>query len=143
MNKLQGTFDVHIPGSDNRRKSAPSPIRVVYNDEANTPVQIPDLYINVQDIQIWIPSVGILLQNVEAEMPDRVHQLPPIPVDIPGVNNQHANVEVQLPAMNIQRGLTPDRIQYFQQFQAGISLVANQCGVCLDDIEVGRRMMKS
>ena len=58
-------------------------------------------------------------------MPARVHQLPPIPVDIPGVNNQHANVEVQLPAMNIQRGLIPDRIQYFQQFQADHWLVTD------------------
>ena len=33
-------------------------------------------------------------------------------------------------------------IQQFHQFEADESLVGDQCGVCLDDIEVGRRMMR-
>ena len=40
------------------------------------------------------------------------------------------------------RGLTPARIQRFHQFQADESLVGDRCGVCLDDIEFGRRMMR-
>ena len=44
--------------------------------------------------------------------------------------------------MDQQRGLTPARIEKFQQFQADESLVGDCCGVCLDDIEIGRRMVR-
>ena len=40
------------------------------------------------------------------------------------------------------QALTPERIQQFSQFLADESLAGNQCGVCLDVIEVGRRMMR-
>ena len=40
------------------------------------------------------------------------------------------------------QGLTADRIQRFQQFQADQSLVGEECAICLADIEVGRRMMR-
>ena len=39
-------------------------------------------------------------------------------------------------------GLRPERIQKFQHFVADESLVGDQCGVCLDYIEIGRRMMR-
>ena len=41
-----------------------------------------------------------------------------------------------------QQGLTPARVQKFQQFPADDSLAGDRCGVCLDDIEVGRRMIR-
>ena len=44
--------------------------------------------------------------------------------------------------INEQSGLTPERIQKLQKFLADESLVGQHCGVCLDDIEVGRRMMR-
>ena len=44
--------------------------------------------------------------------------------------------------INQQQGLTTARIHEFQQFPADESLVGNRCGVCLDDIEAGRRMMR-
>ena len=37
-----------------------------------------------------------------------------------------------------QHGFTTARIQQFQQFPADESFVCDRCGVCLDDIEVGR-----
>ena len=39
-------------------------------------------------------------------------------------------------------GLTPERIQKFQHFVADESLVGDQCGVCLDYIEIGRKMIR-
>ena len=41
-----------------------------------------------------------------------------------------------------QNGLTSERIQQFHQFLADEPLVGEQCGMCLDDIEVGRIMMR-
>ena len=40
---------------------------------------------------------------------------------------------------NCQR---PATIKRFHQFEADETLVGDRCGVCLDDIEVGRRMMR-
>ena len=42
----------------------------------------------------------------------------------------------------LHNGLSPARIQQFHQFLADQSLVGDHCGVCLDDIELGRRMMR-
>ena len=42
----------------------------------------------------------------------------------------------------LHKGLTPTKIQQFHQFLADETLVGDQCGVCLGDIEVGRRMMR-
>ena len=39
-------------------------------------------------------------------------------------------------------GLTAKRIQQFHEFPADEQLVGDRCGVCLDDIEVGRSMMR-
>ena len=44
--------------------------------------------------------------------------------------------------INEQNGLTSERIQKFHQFLADESLAGDQCGMCLDDIEVGRKMMR-
>ena len=41
-----------------------------------------------------------------------------------------------------QQGLSPARIQKFQQFAADDSITGDRCSVCQDDIEVGRRMMR-
>ena len=40
------------------------------------------------------------------------------------------------------QGLTSERIQQFSQFIADESLTGTQCGVCLEFIEVGRRIMR-
>ena len=60
------------------------------------------------------------------------------------VNRQHIfrQRNLQHEVHNQQRGLTSGRIQQFHQFPADESLVGDRCGVCLDDIEVGRRMMR-
>ena len=42
----------------------------------------------------------------------------------------------------IHKSLSPARIQQFHQFEADESLAGDRCGVCLDDIEVGRKMMR-
>ena len=41
-----------------------------------------------------------------------------------------------------QKGLTPQRIQQFEQFTADESFVGDQCVICMGDIEIGRNMMR-
>ena len=41
-----------------------------------------------------------------------------------------------------QQGLTAQRIQQFEQFQADESVVDHQCAICMGDIEAGRNMMR-
>ena len=41
-----------------------------------------------------------------------------------------------------QLGLTFQRIRQFEQFQADESFVDDQCVICMEDIEVGRHMMR-
>ena len=42
----------------------------------------------------------------------------------------------------IQRGLTPDRIGMFQQFDADESMFDEQCIVCMNDLEIGTKMVR-
>ena len=41
-----------------------------------------------------------------------------------------------------QRGLTLQRIQQFEQFQADESHVGDQCAICMEEINIGRNMMR-
>ena len=41
-----------------------------------------------------------------------------------------------------QQGLTGARIQKFHQFLADESTMDNKCGICLEDLKVGRKMMR-
>ena len=41
-----------------------------------------------------------------------------------------------------QQGLTFQRIQQFKQFQADDLFVGDQCVICMEDIEIGRNMMR-
>ena len=41
-----------------------------------------------------------------------------------------------------KQGLTPQRVQQFEKFQADESHVGNQCAICMEDIEIGRNMMR-
>ena len=41
-----------------------------------------------------------------------------------------------------QRGLTAQRIQQFEHFQADMSFLDDQCVICMGDIEIGRNMMR-
>ena len=40
----------------------------------------------------------------------------------------------------LHKGLSPERIQQFLQFEADESYVGDQCQVCLEEVEVGRLM---
>ena len=40
----------------------------------------------------------------------------------------------------LHKGLSPERIQLFLQFEADESHVGDQCQVCLEEVEVGRLM---
>ena len=40
------------------------------------------------------------------------------------------------------RGLTTQKIQQFEQFTADESFVDDQCVICMEDIEIGRNMMR-
>ena len=41
-----------------------------------------------------------------------------------------------------KQGLTPQKIQQFEQFTADESFVGEQCVICMEDIEIGRNMMR-
>ena len=41
-----------------------------------------------------------------------------------------------------KQGLIPQRIQQCEQFTADESFVGNQCVICMEDIEIGRNMMR-
>ena len=41
-----------------------------------------------------------------------------------------------------QQGLSSQRLQKFEQFQADESFVDDQCVICMGDIEIGRNMMR-
>ena len=41
-----------------------------------------------------------------------------------------------------QQGLTTQKIQQFEQFTADESFVGEQCVICMEDIEIGRNMMR-
>ena len=51
-------------------------------------------------------------------------------------------MDVDVPEEEEQQGLTPQRIQQFEQFQADDSFVGDQCVICMEDIEIGRNMMR-
>ena len=41
-----------------------------------------------------------------------------------------------------QQGLKPETVQQFHLFQANQSLVIDQCSICMEDIELGRKMIR-
>ena len=43
--------------------------------------------------------------------------------------------------VNKYKGLTPERIQKFEQFTADESFVGDQCVICMEDIEIGRNIL--
>ena len=53
-----------------------------------------------------------------------------------------AEMDVDVPEEEQQQGLTPQRIQQFEPFQADESFVGDQCVICMEDIEVGRNMTR-
>ena len=44
--------------------------------------------------------------------------------------------------VNEYKGLTPERIQQFEQFTADESFVGEQCVICMENFEIGRNMMR-
>ena len=44
--------------------------------------------------------------------------------------------------VNAHKGLTPERIQQFERFTADESFVDDQCVICMEEIEIGRNMMR-
>ena len=44
--------------------------------------------------------------------------------------------------VNEHKGLTPEKIQQFEQFTADESFVGDQCVICMEEIEIGRNMMR-
>ena len=57
-------------------------------------------------------------------------------------NVQFFHVHSAIILQKNNQGLTPARIQKFHQFIADESLDLDRCGVCLEDLEIGRRMMR-
>ena len=59
------------------------------------------------------------------------------------VNFQNLQRQSILLRINLmQEGLTPERIQQFDHFQADETQVDGQCSICIEDFEVGRRLMR-
>ena len=60
------------------------------------------------------------------------------------LQEQHLFLQQQIivAKQKLHKGLSSSRIQQFHTFPAGESLVGNQCGVCLEDIDLRRRMMR-
>ena len=60
------------------------------------------------------------------------------------LNQNLAQIRVNLENQfnNDQQGLTPEEIQQFHYFAADKLLVGEQCSICMEDIEVGRKMMR-
>ena len=50
--------------------------------------------------------------------------------------------QIALKKKELFRGLLPERIQEFEQFQANESFVKDQCAICMEDVEIGRNMMR-
>ena len=44
--------------------------------------------------------------------------------------------------VNEHKGLTPQRIQQFEQFTADESFVGDQCVICMEEIDIDRNMMR-
>ena len=42
----------------------------------------------------------------------------------------------------VVRGLTPERIENFEHFDADESMVGERCIICMDDLEVGTKMVR-
>ena len=65
-----------------------------------------------------------------------------------GRNNFHGLNALQILAnvaqylLPIQNGLSPRRIRRFQIFSADETLVGEKCAICLEDINIGRRMRR-
>ena len=53
-----------------------------------------------------------------------------------------AQLQVEEKKKQLHKGLTPETIQLFDHFSAEKSLVGEQCNICMEDIEVGRKMMR-
>ena len=49
------------------------------------------------------------------------------------LNQIHFNLQL---IDSITHGLTPERIQKFYHFQADISLVDDQCSICMEDLKL-------
>ena len=51
-------------------------------------------------------------------------------------------LQIEEKKKQLHKGLTPETIQLFDHFSADKSLVGDQCNICMEDIEVGRKMMR-
>ena len=58
------------------------------------------------------------------------------------LQNIFINLPEQQQNQDQQIGLTPRRIRRFQLFTADESHVGDQCSICMEDVEVGRRMRR-
>ena len=60
------------------------------------------------------------------------------------LQEQHQILQQSIEAakQKLHKGLSSSRIQKFDKFPADESIVGDRCGVCLEDIELGTRMMR-
>ena len=58
------------------------------------------------------------------------------------VDRQAAELDnlIEAKRNELHKGLSPERIKQFEQFEADESHVGDQCQVCLEEVEVGRLM---
>ena len=51
-------------------------------------------------------------------------------------------LQVEEKKKHLHKGLTPERIKRFHHFEADESIVGDQCNVCMEDVEIERKMMR-
>ena len=82
-----------------------------------------------ETLQQRLIEVRGLKQNYTRQLTELKHQ------------SELIDQQIEDKRQQLHKGLSPARIQQFHQFLADETLVGDHCGVCLDDIEVGRRMI--
>ena len=54
----------------------------------------------------------------------------------------HLQHQFAIKKRRLFKSLLPARIQQFERFQADESHVGDQCAICMEDVEIGRNMMR-
>ena len=55
---------------------------------------------------------------------------------------ERVQLQVEEKKRQLLKGLTSKTIKKFYHFEANISLVGDQCSICMEDVEVGRNIMR-
>ena len=91
----------------------------------------------IKMLQVIVEKLGNLENKIHKEIIKLSYAVRKIHDKIDEIQHQIDQKRQQL-----HKGLTPERIQEFQHFQADEQLAGERCAVCLDDVIVGRSMVR-